>query len=308
MPDRSVSWKSHRGTRGGRGRRSGRRAWTDAVLVEIIAPDRGSAAVLVDLVGSSHPLEIVATESSWVVRSFLVPRSFAAVAGTSFARHRRATMPPRCRSERSRDGTGFHGLLVGWRGALISGVPAWALWTILAAVFAIGEVLTPGLFFLGPLALAALIAAVVAFAAGGAPGAIAFVAASVAIAPHCRLVASARRDAHGNGYVEFPSCPAMGPAGRPDGCSTPAAANASSDLLRTIDAGRARAARDRGTGDVAGARSRMLAPSRGLPQPLLEARQKSQRRAGRRGTPGVLQQVAADRSRRRRSGSPSRPG
>ena len=188
----------------------------------------GFSAVLVDLVGSSYPLEIVATESSWVVRSFLVPRSFAAVAGTSFARHRRATMPPRCRSERSRDGTGFHGLLVGWRGALISGVPAWALWTILAAVFAIGEVLTPGLFFLGPLALAALIAAVVAFAAGGAPGAIAFVAASVAIAPHCRLVASARRDAHGNGYVEFPSCPAMGPAGRPDGCSTPAAANASS--------------------------------------------------------------------------------
>ena len=62
---------------------------------------------------------------------------------------------------------------------MISGIPAWALWTILAAVFAIGEVLTPGLFFLGPLALAALIAAVVAFVAGGALGALAFVVASV---------------------------------------------------------------------------------------------------------------------------------
>lgn len=36
--------------------------------VEIFAPDRVSAALLVDLVGSSYPLEVVGTESSWVVR------------------------------------------------------------------------------------------------------------------------------------------------------------------------------------------------------------------------------------------------
>jgi hypothetical protein len=36
--------------------------------VEIIAPDRVSAATLVDLVGSAHPFELVGTESSWVVR------------------------------------------------------------------------------------------------------------------------------------------------------------------------------------------------------------------------------------------------
>jgi membrane protein implicated in regulation of membrane protease activity len=62
---------------------------------------------------------------------------------------------------------------------LIFGLPAWALWAILAGVFAIGEVLTPGLFFLGPLALAALVAVLVAAVAGGAPGALAFAAASV---------------------------------------------------------------------------------------------------------------------------------
>ena len=62
---------------------------------------------------------------------------------------------------------------------MISGVPAWALWTILAVVLAIGELLTPGLFFVGPLALAALIAALVAFVAGGALGALAFVGASI---------------------------------------------------------------------------------------------------------------------------------
>ena len=36
--------------------------------VQIIAPDRVSAAVLVDLVGSSYPLELVGTETSWVIR------------------------------------------------------------------------------------------------------------------------------------------------------------------------------------------------------------------------------------------------
>jgi membrane protein implicated in regulation of membrane protease activity len=46
-----------------------------------------------------------------------------------------------------------------------SGIPAWAYWGIAAAFLAIGELWTPGLFFLGPLAVAALVAALVATSA-----------------------------------------------------------------------------------------------------------------------------------------------
>jgi membrane protein implicated in regulation of membrane protease activity len=42
------------------------------------------------------------------------------------------------------------------------------LWLIAAALLAIGELLTPGLFFLGPVAVAAVAAAVVAGVGGGA--------------------------------------------------------------------------------------------------------------------------------------------
>jgi membrane protein implicated in regulation of membrane protease activity len=45
-------------------------------------------------------------------------------------------------------------------------MPAWAIWAIVAVFLAIGEIFTPGLFFLGPIALAALAATVVA-ALGG---------------------------------------------------------------------------------------------------------------------------------------------
>jgi membrane protein implicated in regulation of membrane protease activity len=63
---------------------------------------------------------------------------------------------------------------------LIFGIPAWALWAIAAAALAIGEVFTPGLFFLGPLAVAALAAALVAVVLGSAVGALlAFIGASV---------------------------------------------------------------------------------------------------------------------------------
>jgi membrane protein implicated in regulation of membrane protease activity len=41
------------------------------------------------------------------------------------------------------------------------------LWAIAAAVLAVGELLTPGLFFLGPVALAAVAAAVTAGVGGG---------------------------------------------------------------------------------------------------------------------------------------------
>ena len=45
---------------------------------------------------------------------------------------------------------------------------AWVVWAIAAVLLAIGEVLTPGLFFLGPIALAAVVAGLVAVANGGA--------------------------------------------------------------------------------------------------------------------------------------------
>lgn len=47
------------------------------------------------------------------------------------------------------------------------GMSAWIVWAIVAVLLAAGEVFTPGLFFLGPVALAA-VAATVAAAAGGA--------------------------------------------------------------------------------------------------------------------------------------------
>jgi len=46
-------------------------------------------------------------------------------------------------------------------------MPAWIAWAIFAVVLAIGEIFTPGLFFLGPIALAA-VAATIAAAAGAA--------------------------------------------------------------------------------------------------------------------------------------------
>ncbi|HET8751597.1 MAG TPA: NfeD family protein [Gaiellaceae bacterium] len=46
-------------------------------------------------------------------------------------------------------------------------MPAWIAWAIVAVLLAVGEAFTPGLFFLGPIALAALAATVTA-AAGGA--------------------------------------------------------------------------------------------------------------------------------------------
>ena len=46
-------------------------------------------------------------------------------------------------------------------------MPAWLLWCIVAVLLTIGEIFTPGLFFLGPVALAAVAAAVVATLGGG---------------------------------------------------------------------------------------------------------------------------------------------
>ena len=60
-------------------------------------------------------------------------------------------------------------------------MPAWLIWAIVAAGLAVGELLTPGLFFLGPVAVAAVLAAFLAVAGLGATvQLLAFVIASIA--------------------------------------------------------------------------------------------------------------------------------
>jgi membrane protein implicated in regulation of membrane protease activity len=68
-------------------------------------------------------------------------------------------------------------------------VPSWALWLIVAAVLAAGEVATTG-FILGPIAVAAVLAALVALAgAGVVVQLIVFIAASVAAVALLRPIA-----------------------------------------------------------------------------------------------------------------------
>jgi membrane protein implicated in regulation of membrane protease activity len=47
-------------------------------------------------------------------------------------------------------------------------MPGWVIWAILAVLLALGELATPGLFFLGPVALAAIPAGIVALVGGPA--------------------------------------------------------------------------------------------------------------------------------------------
>jgi len=56
---------------------------------------------------------------------------------------------------------------------------SWLLWALIAGGLAIGEVLTPGAFFLGPLALAAVAAALAGALAGGVAALITFSIASL---------------------------------------------------------------------------------------------------------------------------------
>ncbi len=46
-------------------------------------------------------------------------------------------------------------------------MPGWLIWAIIALALVVGEIFTPGLFFLGPVALAAIVAGVVALVGGG---------------------------------------------------------------------------------------------------------------------------------------------
>jgi membrane protein implicated in regulation of membrane protease activity len=71
-------------------------------------------------------------------------------------------------------------------------VPGWVIWAIVAVVLAIGELLTPGLFFLGPVAVAAVAAAIVAaLGANAAIQVIVFIAGAVASVAVLRPIARA---------------------------------------------------------------------------------------------------------------------
>ena len=74
-------------------------------------------------------------------------------------------------------------------------MPAWLIWALAAVLLAIGEIFTPGLFFLGPVALAAVAAGVVAaLDLGVAAQLIVFIAASFASILFLRPLA--RRHVH----------------------------------------------------------------------------------------------------------------
>ena len=67
---------------------------------------------------------------------------------------------------------------------------AWLVWVVVAALLAIGELLTPGLFFLGPVALAAVAAALVSLlGAGSVISVLVFIAGSIASLALLRPVA-----------------------------------------------------------------------------------------------------------------------
>jgi membrane protein implicated in regulation of membrane protease activity len=71
-------------------------------------------------------------------------------------------------------------------------VPGWVIWAIAALVLAVGEIFTPGLFFLGPVALAALVAMIFALlGAGAVVQLIVFIAGSVASLALIRPIAKA---------------------------------------------------------------------------------------------------------------------
>ena len=71
-------------------------------------------------------------------------------------------------------------------------MPGWIIWAIAALALAVGEIFTPGMFFLGPVALAAVAAAILAaLGAGAAVQLIVFIAASIASVALIRPIAKA---------------------------------------------------------------------------------------------------------------------
>src|ERR671936_1220390 len=100
-------------------------------------------------------------------------------------------------------------------------MPGWVIWAIVAIVLAIGEIFTPGLFFLGPVALAAVIAAIVAaVGVGAAIQLIVFIAGALASLAFLRPIA--RR------HVHMPAIVRTG---------TAALVGAKATVLQRVDAG-----------------------------------------------------------------------
>jgi membrane protein implicated in regulation of membrane protease activity len=74
-------------------------------------------------------------------------------------------------------------------------MPGWVIWAIVAVALAVGEIFTPGLFFLGPVALAAVAAAVAALVGAAVwLQLVVFIAGSVASVGVLRPIA--RRHVH----------------------------------------------------------------------------------------------------------------
>jgi membrane protein implicated in regulation of membrane protease activity len=74
-------------------------------------------------------------------------------------------------------------------------VPAWVIWAIAAVLLSVGELLTPGMFFLGPVALAAIASGIVALLGVGVLGQfLVFIGGSVASVWFLRPIA--RRHLH----------------------------------------------------------------------------------------------------------------
>ena len=71
-------------------------------------------------------------------------------------------------------------------------MPGWVIWTIVAVGLAVGEIFTPGLFILGPVALAAVAAGIISLIGAGAIAqVIVFIAGSVASLALIRPIAKA---------------------------------------------------------------------------------------------------------------------
>ena len=71
-------------------------------------------------------------------------------------------------------------------------MPGWLIWSIVAVVLAVGELLTPGMFFLGPVALAAVAAGIVSLLGAAAwLQLIVFIAVSIASLGVLRPIARA---------------------------------------------------------------------------------------------------------------------
>jgi len=68
-------------------------------------------------------------------------------------------------------------------------MPGWVIWAILAVLLALGELATPGLFFLGPVALATLPALAVSFFAPAWLQVLVFIAGSLAALAILRPIA-----------------------------------------------------------------------------------------------------------------------